>query len=179
MHIGEETAQLLARQIISNLKSQISNLKISGFLKTIQSYSLDELQEIRDVGPKVAKSVYDWFRDSRNIQLVEKLEKARVIIESQISNLKSQKLTGKSFVFTGTLGTMSREAAKEKVRELGGDVSESVSRKTSYVVFGAEPGSKYENARKLGVKTITEEEFLKLHKARYILHSVRSSPHHE
>ena len=156
LHVGEETANLLA-QTISNLKSQISNPIDS--VKTFENLSLERLQQIRDIGPKVAQSIYDWFRDKRNEKFLEKLDKVGVqILASHISHLAS-KLKGLSFVLTGTLESMSREEAKEKIRALGGDVSESVSKKTSYVVFGKEPGSKLEKAKKLGVKALNESEF--------------------
>ena len=156
LHVGEETANLLA-QTISNLKSQISNPIDS--VKTFENLSLERLQQIRDIGPKVAQSIYDWFRDKRNEKFLEKLDKVGVqILASHISHLAS-KLKGLSFVLTGTLESMSREEAKEKIRALGGDVSESVSKKTSYVVFGKEPGSKLEKAKKLGVKVLNESEF--------------------
>ncbi|HUZ92795.1 MAG TPA: NAD-dependent DNA ligase LigA [Candidatus Paceibacterota bacterium] len=169
LHVGEETANALARTI-SNLsakggsasggKSRIS--KPTDILGIFRAFSLADLQEIPDIGPKVAESIYGWFRESRNTKLLEKLEKAGVEIERQIENQKPQKLTGKTFVLTGTLESISREAAKEKIRELGGEASESVSAKTDYLVVGAEPGSKFEKAKKLGVAVIDEKEFLKL-----------------
>ena len=75
---------------------------------------------------------------------------------------KSEKLAGKTFVLTGTLETLGRDEAKDKIRELGGDISSSVSKETNYVVVGAEPGSKYDRAKKLGTKVVDEKEFLKM-----------------
>ncbi len=179
LHIGEETAQLLAKEFpISPPEAdppsadnfsrfagsrREGQFPIKELIKKYKSLSLEDLQKVRDIGPKVAQSIFDWSRNGRNIRLVEKLEKMGVLIEkTPPKTTASEKLSGLSFVLTGTLETMSREEAKEKIRELGGDVSESVSKKTAYVVFGSEPGSKYEKAKKLGVKTLTEEEFLKL-----------------
>ncbi len=159
LHIGEETANVLAKQV-SSVRCQVS--RPTELVKFIKSFSLEKLQEIPDVGPKVAESIYDWFRNARNIRLLEKLQKAGVLIWGQGSRVTGQKLAGLSFVLTGTLEAMSRDAAKERIRELGGDVSESVSKQTSYLVAGAAPGSKYEKAQKLGVKTLDEKEFLKL-----------------
>jgi DNA ligase (NAD+) len=85
-----------------------------------------------------------------------------VEIESQKSKVKSQKLKGLTFVLTGSLEAMTREEAKEKIRILGGEISESVSKKTDYVVLGKEPGSKLEKAKKLRVKIINEKEFLQM-----------------
>jgi len=160
LHVGEETAVVLAR-VIYNLQFTIFKpTHVANFFRTM---TIEKLQEIKDVGPKVAQSIYDWFRADRNIAFIRKLEKAGVVIEKPpAQSAASQKLSGKSFVLTGTLESMSREAAKEKVRALGGEVSESVSKKTNYVVAGAEPGSKLEKAKKFGVKVLDEGEFLKM-----------------
>ncbi|MDO8752221.1 MAG: BRCT domain-containing protein, partial [Candidatus Wolfebacteria bacterium] len=142
-------------------KHEIRN--ISDVLRTAQNFSLEKLQEIPDVGPKVAESIYAWFHDERNVKLLEKLEKAGVKIKTQDLGKRTQgKLQGKTFVFTGGLSTMSRDEAKEKARAFGADISESVSKKTDYVVAGSEPGSKYEKAKKLGVSLLSEKEFLKM-----------------
>ncbi|MEK7192502.1 MAG: NAD-dependent DNA ligase LigA [Patescibacteria group bacterium] len=169
LHVGEETARLLARQITASSKfppageaSKIQSSKILGLLNFFTNISITELQEIQDIGPAVARSIYDYFQDKRHREFMKKLDMAGVVIESQKSKIKSQKLGGFSFVLTGTLESMSRDEAKERIRELGGDISESVSKKTSYVVAGAEPGSKLEKAKKLGVKILEEKEFLKL-----------------
>ncbi|MBI2099658.1 hypothetical protein HYT45_04635 [Candidatus Uhrbacteria bacterium] len=124
-----------------------------------------DLQEIPDVGPKVAQSIYDWFRSGRNVKFLKKLDEVGVRIESPHfakASRGKQGVAGRTFVLTGSLELMTREEAKNKIRELGGDISESVSRKTDYVVVGAEPGSKFEKAKKLGVKTISEKEFISL-----------------
>ena len=160
LHIGEETAALLAQ----NLQFTIHNLqiKIREIAKVFQKLSLEDLQEIPDVGPKVAQSVYDWFRESRNLKLLQKMEDVGIKIKTQKLKVSSLKLKGLSFVLTGSLETMERGEAKERIRELGGDVSESVSKKTSYVVVGAEPGSKAEKAKRLGVTILNEKEFLNI-----------------
>ncbi len=157
LHVGEETALALARQI-TNHKSQIAQPK--DVLRIFREMSLGNLQEIPDIGPKVGQSIYDWFRAPLNNKYLEKLNKVGIKIEEFKTPAKSGKLTSKSFVVTGTLSSMSREQAKEKIREHGGDVNESVSANTSYVVVGAEPGSKFEKAKRLGVRTLSEKEFL-------------------
>jgi DNA ligase (NAD+) len=157
LHIGEETANLLAKEI--------SGEKISGpasVFSALKKMSLDDLQKIPDIGPKVAQSVFDWCRDSASAKFMEKLEKAGIKIEVSRLKFSNSKLKGKTFVLTGTLESMSREEAKEKIREFGGDVSESISAKTNYLVAGLEPGSKYDKAEKLGVKILSEKEFLRL-----------------
>ncbi len=162
LHVGEETAQLLAREIIAKFKFHKLKIKIGELLKIFMGLSLEDLQEIPDIGPKVAESIYAWFHDAKNGHFLEKLEKVGVRIEPRRASEKGEKLNGKTFVLTGSLKSMSREEAKEKVRALGGDVSETVSKKISYVVAGSEPGSKFEKAKKFGVKTINEKELLAL-----------------
>lgn len=160
IHIGEETGRLLAEKFAESHKGEASAPSTVG--QFFKNFSLEQLQEIPDVGPKVAESINEWFKNERNHKLLEKFDKVGVRLELPKRTAKSQKLKGLSFVFTGTMEAMSREEAKEKIRELGGDVSESVSKQTSYVVVGSEPGSKYEKAKKLGVKVLDEKEFLKL-----------------
>lgn len=157
LHVGEETANLLAKEAV-----RVSVSAPTGFLKAVQKLSLEELQRIRDIGPKVGESIYGWFKEKRNVKFLEKLDGVGVRIESARLLRGGTALAGRSFVLTGSLESMSRDEAKEKIRVLGGEVSESVSKKTSYVVAGAEPGSKYEKAKKLGVKVISEKEFLAL-----------------
>ncbi|MEK7593188.1 MAG: NAD-dependent DNA ligase LigA, partial [Patescibacteria group bacterium] len=154
LHVGEETAIVLAREFpVPSIKE---------FIKIYRGISKDEFQKIRDIGPKVAQSIYDWFHNERNIKFLEKFERVGVQIQSIKYQVSSIKLKGKTFVLTGSLELMSRDKAKEKIRELGGDVSESVSKKTDYVITGNEPGSKYERAKELGVKILAENDFLKL-----------------
>lgn len=124
--------------------------------------SQESLQRIPDVGPKVSASIYEWFREPRNLELLRKLNKAGVSIIREHRAKGTQKLSGETFVLTGSLSSMSRDEAKEKIRALGGEISESVSSKTNYVVAGEKPGSKYEKAKKLGVATLTEDKFLAL-----------------
>jgi DNA ligase (NAD+) len=119
-----------------------------------------EINEIENVGPKVSKSVYEFFRDKHNLDFLEKLKENGVVIE-KVKKAEQGKFSGMTFVLTGTLSSMSREIAKEKIITLGGKVSGSVSKNTSYVVAGEEAGSKLTNAQKLGVKILSEEEFLK------------------
>lgn len=147
-HVGEETAIDLARHF--------------GTLEKIMRAGREDFEKIPNVGSVVARSITGWFKDKGNRALVEKLKKAGVKVESEKAKFKSLKFKGLTFVFTGELETMTRGEAQEKVRELGGDVSSSVSKNTDYVVAGESPGSKFTRAQKLGVKIIGEEDFLKL-----------------
>ena len=162
LHVGEETSQLLAGKFqISNSKFQIKD-----FIKQSSNWSLEDLQKIEDIGPIVAQSIYDWFHTKRNIKLLEKLDEVEIMIEPSFAKAAagkgSLKLAEKSFVITGSLNSMTREEAKEKIRFLGGDVNESVSKKTDYLVAGEEPGSKLGKANKLGIKILNEEGLLTL-----------------
>jgi DNA ligase (NAD+) len=107
----------------------------------------------------VSKSLFDFFKDKNNLNFIKKLEKNGVVIQ-KAEKIKAGKFTGLFFVLTGTLATMSREIAKEKILALDGKVVGSVSKNTSYVVAGEEAGSKLANAKKLGVKVLNEQEFL-------------------
>ncbi len=148
-HVGEESAINLANSF--------------GNLEKIKKAEIQELLRIKDTGEVVAESIYKWFRDKRNLKFLEKLDKVGVkIVSSGLVRLGRKKLKDKIFVLTGELESMSRNEAKEKIRALGGDISSSVSKNTDFVVAGSEPGSKYEKAKKLNVKIISEQEFLKI-----------------
>jgi len=146
--VGERTGQLLAEQFSS--------------LEELAEASEEKLVEVPEVGPKVAASIAEFFSEAANRQLVKKLYKAGVRPTAEKREVKSDKLAGKSFVFTGGLANRSREEAGEIVKQHGGKVSGSVSKKTDYVVVGTDPGSKFEKAKELGVKTLSEGEFEKL-----------------
>ncbi len=148
-YVGERTAQALA--------SRFKDLMI------LSKATLEELVQVEDVGPKVAESVVFFFRQPENVELMNKLKKAGL----RFSYTKKEKpgelpLTGQTFVLTGKLSELTREKAAETIENLGGSVTLSVSRKTTYVVVGESPGSKLEKARRLGIPTLGEKEFLKL-----------------
>jgi DNA ligase (NAD+) len=149
-HVGERAAQVLARHF--------------GSVATIAAQSAEALQLVPEIGPVLAASIVEWFSDAANGALVVKLEAAGVTTTGPVTAalVPEGPLAGKTFVLTGTLAAMSREEAAAKVETLGGRVSGSVSRKTSYVVVGAEPGSKLEKARQLGVPILEEPAFLAL-----------------
>lgn len=129
-------------------------------IENMQNLSLEDLEKVRDIGPVVAKSIHDWFKDKDNIKFIEKLKERGVWYEKPKQN--NGKLKGLSFVITGTLDKLSREEAKEKIEELGGEVSQSVSKNTNYLVVGENPGSKYDKAKELGIKVLKEKEFLQM-----------------
>jgi DNA ligase (NAD+) len=133
-------------------------------LDDLMEQSLDRLVETEDVGGVIAQSLFAWFGDKQNRELIERLRKAGLNFKSALYRSESAlgPLAGKTFVLTGTLPTMTREEAAAKIEFLGGKVSSSVSKKTDYVLAGEEAGSKLEKAQKLGLKIIDEPEFMKL-----------------
>lgn len=157
-NVGEETAIDVSKKLSRYKKIENPNdfQKAGGKLKP------EDWESIKDIGPVVAKSLYDFFSDKSNLEFLTKLDKVGIKIESEKHLEKAGKFEGLTFVLTGSLETISRDGAKEKIRNFGGDISESVSKKTSYVIVGKEPGSKYEKAKKLGIKILSEKEFLGL-----------------
>ena len=148
MHVGAEYAELLAREF-----SSIDELAKAGE---------ERLRDIPSIGPKIAKSIVVFFRQKGNRDIIRKLKKAKVKLEREEAKPGKLPLQGVEFVLTGRLERLTRAAAEAKVRELGGKAGSDVTRKTTYVVVGAEPGSKLDKARKLGIKTLSEAEFLKM-----------------
>lgn len=147
-HVGEETAIDLADHF--------------GALDNLSEASLEDINNIYEIGEVVAKSVYHYFQEEKNKAFIRRLLKGGVKIQNPKRLLKNKEIEGKTFVLTGALSGMTREQAKQKIRQAGGDISSSVSEKTDYVIAGIDPGSKYEKAKFLGVKIISEAEFLKL-----------------
>ena len=150
--VGEETAYDLAGHF-----GTIERLRVAPF---------EALEKIDGVGPVVGKSIVEWFCDRTNQKMVDALLKQVKIQKVEQKDKASLPLAGKTFVLTGTLQSLSREEAEEKIRDLGGDPTGSVSSKTDYVVAGESAGSKYEKAKKLGVKILNEEEFISVLKMR-------------
>lgn len=146
IHVGEQTARDLADYFSS--------------LEKIIKAEKEEINNLENIGPVVSESIYKFFKDKSNINFINKLFKNGISVYHE--KAKNLKLSNKIFVLTGTLSTMSREEAKKKIIENGGSVSSSVSGNTSYVVAGDKPGSKYAEANKLGVKILSEQEFLKI-----------------
>ncbi len=146
-HVGKHIAQILTKR----------------FKKIEDFYNLkpEDYMQIEGIGPEIAESLYSFFKENENIELIEKLKKAGVRTTEEVEE-KVGKLKGLKFVFTGALESMSRKEAEELVKSLGGEIASSVSKNVDYVVVGKDPGSKFEKAKSLGIKMINEEEFLKL-----------------
>ncbi len=141
--VGERTAQFLSEHF--------------GSLDAIMKASAEQLQEVNEVGPRIAESIVEFFSDEHNRQLVNDLRKAGLTLTGEKKE-KGTKLAGKTFVLTGTLERYSRDEAKKMIEDAGGRVLGSVSKKTDYVVAGSEAGSKLDKARELGVTVIGEDE---------------------
>lgn len=146
-HVGKETADIIVNEF--------------GSLNAIRSASKEDLAKIEGIGDKIAAEVWEFFQNNANIELVDELLDLGVV-PKEGSNKASDKLAGQTFVLTGTLATMTRDEAAEKIKMNGGKVSSSVSKKTSFVVAGENAGSKYDKAQNLGVIILTEQEFLNM-----------------
>jgi DNA ligase (NAD+) len=141
--VGERTAQFLAEHF--------------GSMEALESAGVDELQNVNEVGPRIAESIVEFFSIAANRKLVGRLREAGLTLTGQ-KKQRGTKLTGKTFVLTGTLARFTRDEAKKMIEDAGGKVTGSVSKKTDYVVAGADAGSKLDKAKDLGVKVIDEKE---------------------
>jgi len=151
-HVGEHTAWVLAEKFAS--------------IDKLSRATAEELREIKEIGPVMADSIYNFFRSKENIGVLKKLASAGLHMSEERRAAKEEPLKGKSIVITGTLKNFSRASAEEAIRKLGGSPSSSVSKNTAFLVAGEEPGSKLDKAKSLGVKIIDEAEFRELIKER-------------
>jgi len=145
--VGERTAQFLAEHF--------------GSMEALESAGVEELQDVNEVGPRIAESIVEFFGIAANRRLVERLREAGLTLTGQ-KKQRGTKLAGKTFVLTGTLAHFTRDEAKKMIEDAGGKVTGSVSKKTDYVVAGADAGSKLDKAKELGVSVIGETELEKL-----------------
>jgi DNA ligase (NAD+) len=145
--VGERTAQFLAEYF--------------GSMEALEGAGVEELQDVNEVGPRIAESIVEFFSIAANRKLVERLREAGLTLTGQ-KKQRGTKLAGKTFVLTGTLAHFTRDEAKKMIEDAGGKVTGSVSKKTDYVVAGADAGSKLDKAKELGVKVIDEREMEKL-----------------
>jgi DNA ligase (NAD+) len=149
--VGERTAEFLARHFGS------IDALIEAATNENTEESLNELQQVEEVGPRIAASIREFFEEPKNLELIERLREAKL----QFSGKKKERgttLAGKTFVLTGTLAKYTRDEAKRMIEDAGGKVVGSVSKKTDYVVAGADPGSKLDKARELGVEVVSEQQ---------------------
>ncbi len=146
-HVGERTAKLLAERF--------------GSIENLMAAKIEDLTAVNEIGTEIAASIVEFFHESKNKAVMKKFAKAGVVPQKKEISLNAP-LAGKSFVFTGALANLERNDAKDIVENLGGTVQSGVTKKTTYVVAGADPGSKLDKAKSAGIKIISEAEFLKL-----------------
>ena len=146
-HVGKETAELLVNELPT--------------IEELKNASLENLSNIEGIGEKIAQSIYEFFKSKNNLDMIEEFLNLGFEFSNNLAN-KTDELARKTFVLTGTLETMTRDQASDKIKMRGGKTSSSVSKNTSYVLAGANPGSKLDKAEKLGVIILSEDEFLKL-----------------
>ena len=146
-HVGKETADILTSEFAD--------------LNALMKASVEDLANIEGIGEKIAKSVYEYFHNSENLEKINEFLALGFSFENVTLN-RTNELAGKIFVLTGTLNSMTRDEASDKIKSKGGKTSSSVSKKTSFVVAGDNAGSKLDKAEKLGVIILNEEEFLKM-----------------
>ena len=147
-HVGSETAALLAQHI--------------GSIEALMEAGVDELAEVPTVGPVIAESAHEFFRDKGNRQLLKKLRRGGVLMEAKATTTVEGPLSGQTFVVTGTLAAFSRPEAEARIRALGGGTASSVTRSTSHLVVGEKPGSKLDKARQYDIPILTNEDFMAL-----------------
>jgi DNA ligase (NAD+) len=145
--VGERTAQFLAEHF--------------GSMDALMEATEEELQQVNEVGPRIAKSIGEFFAEAKNRDLVKKLGEAGLTFSGKKKE-RGTKLAGKTFVLTGTLERHSRDEAKKMLEDAGGRVSDSVSKKTDYVIAGTDAGSKLDKAKELGIPVIGEKEMTEL-----------------
>ena len=146
-HVGSTVAQILARRFAT--------------LDALQDATLEELEDVEGVGPEIANSVHEWFRDEENRALLERLRAAGIRTDEPVTAVAEGPLTGQTMVLTGSLEALSRDEATAAAEAAGAKVTSSVSKKTTFVVVGDSPGSKADRAAELGVEVIDEQEFLR------------------
>jgi DNA ligase (NAD+) len=149
--VGERTAEFLAQHFGS------MDALIEAATKTDAEESLAELQQVEEVGPRIAASIREFFEEPKNLELIERLRKAGLQFHGKKKE-RGTTLVGKTFVLTGALSKYTRDEAKRMIEDAGGKVVASVSKKTDYVVAGADPGSKLDKARELGVEVVSEQQ---------------------
>ncbi|MEE8471605.1 MAG: NAD-dependent DNA ligase LigA, partial [Dehalococcoidia bacterium] len=149
LHVGAEIAEVLAARL--------------GSMDALAKASREELENVAGIGPKIAESVHTFFRQPENLEIIRKLDEAGVTMKyAETAGEGRGRLKGLVFVVTGTLSAFTRQGAEAAIRELGGGIGSSVTKKTDYLVAGAEPGSKLDRARALDIEILTEEKFLDL-----------------
>ncbi|MBI5754370.1 NAD-dependent DNA ligase LigA [Candidatus Peregrinibacteria bacterium] len=159
-YLGEQSAYDFSKFIFSHIRNN-HHLDILSLIQIVKSLSVDEIKNIDGIGEKIGDTLYEWFHNEKNEEYLKKLHKVGIILKTD--SLKSSgKLSGKSFVITGTLIEFTRDQAKDLIKQSGGKVHSSTTKDTDFLVVGESAGSKLEKARKLGITTLSEAEFKKM-----------------
>ena len=151
--VGKESSDILAQHFID--------------INALKSANYDDLSSIEGIGVKMAESIIQYFSDKNNIEMIDEMIRLGLKIKNKYNGVQDLRLKGNSFVITGTLDTMSREEAQAKLKELGAKTPNSVSKNTTYVVIGANPGSKATKAQELGIKILNEKDLIDILKGEY------------
>jgi DNA ligase (NAD+) len=163
-YLGEQSSYDFARQIAARRSENGhagANMTVTDLIEIVKTFDGESLKNIDGIGEKIGETLYEWFQDEKNQQYLEKLARASIILTTH--SLKSTgSLAGKSFVLTGTLVDLTRDQAKDLIKQKGGKIHSSISKDTDYLVVGESAGSKLKKAEELGVKTLTEAEFKKI-----------------
>ena len=146
--MGKESADILAKRF-----KTVDELKEA---------SIEEINSLEGIGEKMAKNIYDYFHNEENLLILDRALKAGIILENPYTISENLKLKGQSFVITGTLEKYSRDEAQNILKSLGAKTPNSVSKNTTYVIAGSNPGSKFDKAKELNVPILSEEEFINL-----------------
>jgi DNA ligase (NAD+) len=147
-HVGSQSAQILAEHF--------------GSLEALRQAGQEELEAIDQIGPVMAESIYAYFREPRHQAIVDDLLAARVQPQAETTKPRTGAFSGKTVVVTGSLESSTRQQAKQAIKDAGGKATSSVSKKTDFVLAGADPGSKLDKARELGVTIIDEKQFMEM-----------------
>ncbi len=147
---------------IEEQPSMKEKFSILDLIETINTFSLEEIKNIEGIGEKMGESIYAWFKDKKNINYLEKLYKAGITLITDHLKSVNNKLTGKNFVITGTLASLTRDQAKLLIKQNGGKIHSAITADTDFLIAGDSPGSKLKKAQELGVKIINEEKFRKM-----------------
>ena len=169
-HIGEESAMALANYLNSGLAKKGSTTSVSGFVNFIKKLKEEDFSQIDDFGPKASASIVSFFQDQHNLNILDKLNTAKIRLELKDESEKEEsslaqaypQIFQKSFALTGTLASLTRDEAKAKIRERGGRILSAISANLDYLIVGQNPGSKEKKAQDLKIKIINEADFLQM-----------------
>jgi DNA ligase (NAD+) len=157
-------ANLIYALGIRNVGYHLAGVLAKNFksIDNLTQQSTESLASVHEIGPIVAESIYNFFRNPKNLNVLEKLKEGGVKFPVEEKTVKETSLSGKTFVLTGGLDSFTRTEARKRIEDMGGRVASSVSKRTDFVLVGKDPGSKYDDALRLGIKTLDENDFKRI-----------------